>query len=331
MESSRKPSLLEIYLQQSASLAHRINEERTSKLTTLKERLLQHKHLPNAYLDLANALSRGPEKLAVLNEALADCGPNLEIYKELVQSLMELNQTTESLRVAQRAIRLFPRDQALRFAEALALPIIYETPEQVAQYRDRFSAGLRRLITETKLDFEEARRAALSAVDWKNIFYLAYQAQNDRELQRQYGQLVHQIMAANYPQWVRSLEMPSIQTNERIRVGYVSREFRNHTVSKLFKGWLSEHDPINFELFAYYIGETCDPLTKEIERASDHFNHFYDQFDQTCERILADRLHILIFLEIGMYAPMMQLGGTSLGSHPMRRMGTPGDVWFADH
>src|SRR5262249_26009673 len=157
---------------------------------------------------------------------------------EVAVTLAAFNRTEESARVAKSALSLFPSDQFLRFFEALALPVLYEAPTQIAQYRRRFSMGLDRLIAGVELVSEEARRAALKACGQHNNFYLAYQGNNDRELQQAYGGLVHRIMAANHPKWVQPLEMPLPGPGGKLRVGYLSEEFRSHTVAKLFKGWL---------------------------------------------------------------------------------------------
>ncbi|WP_223210753.1 hypothetical protein, partial [Microcystis aeruginosa] len=57
---------------------------------------------------------------------------------------------------------------------------------------------------------------------WKSIglrtnFYLQYQAKNDLELQKKYGELVYKIASANFPNWVKNRTMPT----GKIRLGYI--------------------------------------------------------------------------------------------------------------
>ncbi|UBF26843.1 hypothetical protein K9N68_02295 [Kovacikia minuta CCNUW1] len=68
-------------------------------------------------------------------------------------------------------------------------------------HRQRFCQGLNDLIHSLDLATPEGKQFALQGVGSRTNFYLAYQGLDDRELQEQYGQFVHRVMAANYPQW----------------------------------------------------------------------------------------------------------------------------------
>jgi predicted O-linked N-acetylglucosamine transferase (SPINDLY family) len=129
-------------------------------------------------------------------------------------------------------------------------------------------------------------------------FYLGYQGRNDRDLQEQYGRYVHRIVAANYPEWVKPLDMPPVPSGGRIRVGYISAHFRNHSVSKLFAGWLYERNRHDFEIFVYHNGQNVDAVTEKVREASDHFYHLPGEFEELCRKVRADNLHIVVFLDV---------------------------------
>jgi hypothetical protein len=85
---------------------------------------------------------------------------------------------------------------------------------------------------------------------WKSIglrtnFYLQYQAKNDLELQKKYGELVYKIASVNFPNWVKNLTIPT----GKIRLGYISAHLRHHTVAKLFQGWLQWRNREQFEIY----------------------------------------------------------------------------------
>lgn len=68
---------------------------------------------------------------------------------------------------------------------------------------------------------------------------------------------------------------PLVQPLEgrRIRVGYLSGDFREHPTSRLINGLLRHHDHSQFELFMYCSGwDDQSNLRKEIEK---HFDHIY--------------------------------------------------------
>jgi predicted O-linked N-acetylglucosamine transferase (SPINDLY family) len=321
LSNMRNHDLSEIYLDHETAILRQAEDENRLEVARLRERLLQDAGNPSAYLDLANALGKDPSCLDLLREGLANCTPDINLYKRAIKELWKANRTDEALEVIRRAEGVLPDANFLKFGAALILPILYETPEQIRYYRERFTSGLKSLIAGVDLDTPEARRSALDVISWRTNYHLAYQGQNDRELQTQYGQLVHRIMAANYPEWTQPLHMPSPPVNGKIRVGYVSMLFQRHTVSKFFLGWLTEHDRNRFEVYTYHLGEWA--ATDEARRASDRFRHIPGDLERTCRAILADNLHILVFLDLGMFALMTQLAALRLAPIQCATWGHP--------
>ena len=319
--NSRNRDLSEIYLDQETAVLRQVEEENRLEIARLRDRLLQDTGNPSAYLDLAKALGKHASALDVLREGLARCRPDVELYKRAIVGLWKANRTDEALEVIHRAEAALPDASFLKFGAALILPILYETPEQIRYYRQRFTSGLKSLIDGVQLDSPEAQRSALDIINWRTNFYLAYQGQNDRELQEQYGRLVHRIMAANYPEWTQPLNMPSLPVDGKIRVGYVSALFKRHSVSKTHLGWLVEQDRNGFEVFTYHLGDWA--ASEEARRASDHLRHIPQDLEQSCRAILADDLHILVFLDIGMYPLMTQLAALRLAPVQCATWGHP--------
>ena len=66
---------------------------------------------------------------------------------------------------------------------------MYDNEEEINLYRQRFIQGLQNLIAQTSLKTPEERHSALAGIGRLTNFYLSYQAQNDIDLQRQYGQV----------------------------------------------------------------------------------------------------------------------------------------------
>ncbi|MEH2337546.1 O-linked N-acetylglucosamine transferase, SPINDLY family protein [Nostoc sp.] len=168
------------------------------------------------------------------------------------------------------------------------------------------------LIEQTSLQTTEDQHSALAGIGRLTNFYLSYQAQNDIDLQRQYGKLGHEIMAANYPQWVVPLSIPKLQPNNKIRVGYVSHYLHSYSGTLWLTGWLRYCDRSSFEIYCYYIGNEPDPITQQFQEYSNVFHHIPDNLSAACEQIIADKLHILVFPEIGMNPQTMQMAGLRL-------------------
>jgi protein O-GlcNAc transferase len=292
---------IQVLRQQRASRALQITESRHLAIAKLRNRLKSEQRSPQPYIELAKLHARLQQlepAIAVLQEGLALCEPNEQLYSEAVFTIAEANRTDEALLLLHRAKQLFPGVRHFQLWEALLLPVLYDTEGEIEYYRARFKTGLEALVKGIQLNTREEYRGALDAVSKHLNFYLGYQGRNDCELQQQYGQFVHRVVAANYPQWVKPRPMPPIPASGRIRVGYISAHFRDHSVSKLFLGWLQEHNRQDFELFAYHNGGSVDAVTNRVRKISDHFRHIPGKFEELCRAVLSDDLHVGVFLDV---------------------------------
>jgi protein O-GlcNAc transferase len=276
-------------------------ESRRRSVEELHQRLNPAERNPITYIEVARGLGQTQQfetALSILQEGLAVCEPDEQLYNEAIFALEQANRTAEAIALAGRARKSFPDLRYFELREALMLPLLYDTEQQIGHYRARYSAGLAERIEGFNLDNPLDRRAALDAVSHHLNFYLGYQGRDDRELQEQYSRFVHAVMAANYPDWVKPLAMPSLCPGEKIRVGYISAHFRDHSVTKLFSGWLRELDRNEFEPFVYHNGQTVDAVTKDIRQLTDHFRHIPGVLEPLCQAVASDNLHIAVFLDV---------------------------------
>jgi predicted O-linked N-acetylglucosamine transferase (SPINDLY family) len=209
-----------------------------------------------------------------------------------------------------RAFALRPDFLEAELALCMAeLPALYEKPSDIAERRDAYASRLVRLCA----DVESADAAALvDAIGSHQPFYLPYQDRNDRELQTLYGSLVCRILAAKYPATV--LPNPP-GPNERIRLGFVSGFFRQHSNWKIpIKGWLKELDRNRFHVSGYYTNAERDGETDAAETLCDHFVQGPLSLDAWRQTILGDAPHVLIFPEIGMDKVSAQLAAQRLAA-----------------
>ena len=86
----------------------------------------------------------------------------------------------------------------------------------------------------------------------------------------------------------------------RIRVGYVSCDFRNHATMHLMAGLLEHHDRERFEVFAYdYTGPDISEYRQRFLNAVEHLVPIHTMSDrQAATRIAADQLDILFDLKL---------------------------------
>ncbi|MBW4691593.1 MAG: tetratricopeptide repeat protein [Lyngbya sp. HA4199-MV5] len=236
--------------------------------------------------------------------------PNL--YLALTVDLQNSGKLEDAIQVISQAIELFPNNVALKIEKQRLLPLIYQTAEEILGYRSRYAQELDALVKQTTLETTEQCETALEGIERGTNFLLSYQGQNDLDLQRQYGEFVHQIMAANYPQWSQPLPLTPLQPGEKIRIGYVSGCLWEHTVGKLMIGWLRHHNSEAFELYTYNVRDCYDQLTQAYRAYSDRFYQLPPDLETICEQIRANQLHILVFFDLGMQGLMTQLAGLRL-------------------
>ena len=132
---------------------------------------------------------------------------------------------------------------------------------------------------------------------------------------------------------LRPRPSPATARGSRLRIGYVSTDYRLHPIPYLMTELWERHDRNRFEVFAYSIGPPEDsPLRRRIERAFDHFIDAGTQsVEETLRRIRADRIDILIDLNGHTSGARMELfaaRAAPVQMHWLGFLGTLGADWF---
>ncbi|MDB9496042.1 hypothetical protein PN441_15470 [Spirulina major CS-329] len=218
-----------------------------------------------------------------------------------------IDRARQQTQVARQAC---PQDYIFTVLDHLLVPMIYGRGDEITMARSRYIQGLQTLINITTLDTPAQCQAALAGISQITNFYLAYQAFNVRDLQGQYGALVHRIAAANFPAWVQ--ELPPRPQRQKLRVGYVSAYFYAYSGTLWLKGWLQQHDRTQFELYGYDLGAANDGMAQTCRDCCDRWYAFNGFWINAAQQILQDELDILVFPEVGMDAPTMTLAALRL-------------------
>jgi predicted O-linked N-acetylglucosamine transferase (SPINDLY family) len=93
----------------------------------------------------------------------------------------------------------------------------------------------------------------------------------------------------------------------RLRVGYVSGDFRRHPVGWFLAPVLGAHDPAKVEVFCYSNDARADEMTARLRQASDHWRDIHDLDDEfATARIVEDRIDLLV--DLSGHTPGNRLG-----------------------
>jgi protein O-GlcNAc transferase len=228
---------------------------------------------------LLNLQKKESEAIEALEKAIELDSNFLLAYNNLGKILVEQGKNEEAIEVYDRSLKINPNHLYSQICKCMSqLAVIYSDPTAVESSRQKYQQQLQALseslqqVPTDKLDCN-ALGAALP-------FFLAYQGKNDRQLQQIYGEMVCSVMSRCYPQWNKSLPIPKLEKGEKIRIGFVSAFFRNHSNWKVpIQGWLEQLDRDcaprrlrdRFEIYGYHINSLCYWDTAQAIEACDKF------------------------------------------------------------
>jgi protein O-GlcNAc transferase len=100
------------------------------------------------------------------------------------------------------------------------------------------------------------------------------------------------------PEQQTPFDHSNIQTSGKIKIGYMSPDFRMHSVGMCFRSILAAHDREKFEVFGYHMALKPDDETTDFFRQS--FDHFHDirqlSTSDAARQIHDDGIQILVDL-----------------------------------
>jgi predicted O-linked N-acetylglucosamine transferase (SPINDLY family) len=105
--------------------------------------------------------------------------------------------------------------------------------------------------------------------------------------------------------------------HERLRIGYVSQDFRNHALAHLTQSLYGLHDRAQFEIFGYAVcKDDGSDYRKAIEQSCEHFADIQALSDlEAARRIAADEIDILV--DVMGYTTGMRMGIVALRPAPV--------------
>jgi predicted O-linked N-acetylglucosamine transferase (SPINDLY family) len=195
-----------------------------------------------------------------------------EPYANLGKSLCEAGLNNNAVDAFERALA-----QGLRDAELLndlggALYNAGLAEQAVSRYREAVAADP---------GFHPVRSNMLLAMNYEMTDAAALRAAH-READR------HSIPPA---------AVPRVRRGERLRIGYVSPDFRAHSVSFFIEPLLAQHDRRRVEAVCYAVNARQDGVTARLRRLADGWVEAAAlSHEALAERVRADRIDVLVDL-----------------------------------
>ena len=238
---------------------------------------------PDALNNLGNVLSdqgRFEEAIASFRKAI-DLAPgqSFDAWDNLARLLMRTGRMFAAERVLNRACELWPRNPALYEY----LGVVLQERGRLADAEEMFQLAL--LLQPDRASSHGAR-----------LFCLNYRPDLSAE-----------EIYAEYRRWDETQARPLLpadldhangrEPGRRLRVGYVSSDFRNHPVSFFLEPLLAAHDHSVIEIFCYAGVASPDAVTERLQALADHWRPIAGLDDQSvCGMIRADAIDLLVDL-----------------------------------
>ena len=185
-------------------------------------------------------------------------------------------------------------EDALRLRDALTVPVIYESAEQLQRERRRFEDALTVLSGEALSVNDPYPDVGLTP------FYLAYQGLRDRDLLASLA-AVHLKAAPGLGfEAAHCRGARPVGAGGRIRVGFLSMFFYDHSIGKLNAGFVRGLSRDRFEVTLLRFSGPDDALARSLRGSADRVVELPRSLDAARRMIADERLDVLYYADVGM-------------------------------
>jgi predicted O-linked N-acetylglucosamine transferase (SPINDLY family) len=314
-----KPDFAEAYFNRGSALAKLMRYEKA--LADQDKALAIRPNYVEALTDRGLTLS----KLDRFAEAITSFEKALAINPDFAEALLNRGNTLKKLEQFDAALASYDRALAVRpdYAEALfnrgnTLKELTRLDEALASYDRALTVK-----PDHAYAFSEAADCVIKLCDWdrrtrfaadlnthvagkKSIIspftLLVYSDDPALQLQCARNFIEHLVPLLPPPMWQGEL-----YSHERIRVAYISTDFRDHAVSHLLAGLFEKHDRARFETIAISLGlDDQSVMRARLKGAFERFIDVHDKSDRDVARLMRE-------LEVDIAVDLM---GFTAGAHP---------------
>jgi protein O-GlcNAc transferase len=248
----------------------------------------------NNYGNALQKLGQSDAAIEQFKNALSLAPANAAIASNLGRALLRQGDYAAAIGVLEAAIDQNPENTALKFINALALPVIPESQEKLITARERLAVKVQDLLTEN-LKLTDP----LNEIGMTN-FHAAYHGKDDRQIQEN---LAKAYLTA-YPDLnFTAPHIAQARAPGKIKIGFVSTHLGSHTIGKLNRALIMGLNKDKFEVFIFCPGSDMrgqDDFLDEIASSADHIYFPAPSLTNTRAVIAEAGLDILYYPDIGM-------------------------------
>ena len=189
---------------------------------------------------------------------------------------------------------VYPYNVTAKVRTALLMPVIPGSVEEIEEIRKNLKTNIKSLRGQGLLVHDPLQQIG------KANFFLAYHGLNDLAIQKELAGFYEEIcpsLGFVAPHCHTGYKRPEAA---KIRIGFVSRHLRRHTVGHYLRGIMEHLDRDIFEVHTFTFPHRNEEIAAFIEEHSDRVTMLPESFADARLIIAGAKLDILFYPDIGM-------------------------------
>lgn len=261
--------------------------------------------------------NRQREAIAAFESALALEPENAQIHNNVAISYQELAQYAEAIRHYMRAIEIDPGVAEIHYNLATLVQLLGRYEDVVGLYQRAL-----RLRPDMNAIYPNLMHVQMNLCMWQNLdsiiarvidnteaelargekpstqYFALLSTPASAELRLRVARKISESYALKVKDAKRALAFRHRPAGDKIRIGYLSPDFRLHSVAAAFRGLLDAHDRREFEWYGYSLAPFADDeMTRHFQTT---FHRFHDvsrmTFPDAARLIVDDGIQLLVDL-----------------------------------
>lgn len=213
----------------------------------------------------------------------------------------------------------------IALAQHLSLPAVHTDRDSIDRCRAQFANGLSMLESQFPHAVLRTLEPSLSHLNWSN-FLLAYQCEDDLDLQTRYGNWLGMAAASLRPDLAAPL---APRKPGPPRIGLLSGHWHESTAGSYFADWIEALDVPAFETTVVALGPRFDAFTDALESQSRRLVRLDGNIDAAADAVRAEDFDLLIYPELGMDTRLLPLAALRLARRQWMGWGHPVSIGLA--
>lgn len=226
--------------------------------------------------------------------AVAPMRQTLAVLAMLQRNLCEMEASAESLDRARSLAENKAQADALRLRQIFLLPPMMRSQKAIEETRTHFVRELESLDVDTVIITDPLLDVPMLH------FFLVYHGLDDRPIMELQGRVLRSICPS------LRLTAPALKNvrignrQERLRIGFLSTHFKDHTIGKLNAGLINALPKEVFVKTVFLVEGQADAFSEQMAQTVEHCVRIRNNLEAARIAIVQQQLDILYFPDIGM-------------------------------